>query len=103
MYINSFVLQHHIAMVTATTTVARDAHYYDMNHNNQGFAYIFSHDQFSSSQKRNASEVDEKKLQICLSKLGFDVQLFKDLKVAEIEYQIYEGKCFAFKSINNHK
>lgn len=83
-------------MVTSTTTVHENAAYYNMNHDNQGFAYIFSHDEFTLSQKRNASGVDEKLLKECLVKLGFDVQLFKNLKLAEIQYHIFEGNNFFF-------
>lgn len=75
----------------ATTTVTRDDHYYNMSHNKQGFAYIFSHDEFSSNNlKRNAADVDETNLKNCLNNLGFEVRPFKNLKKAEIQRHIEE-------------
>ncbi|XP_023311945.1 caspase-1 isoform X2 [Anoplophora glabripennis] len=77
-------------VLTATTTVTRDDPFYIMNHDKQGFAYIFSHDRFSISPQRSAADVDENKLKYLLINMGFDVRLFKNLKVSEIQYHINE-------------
>ncbi|KAJ8966557.1 hypothetical protein NQ314_003452 [Rhamnusium bicolor] len=77
----------------AWMTVNKDSLHYNMMHKSQGIAYIFNHQTFDTKKclERHGTDVDARKLSNCLEALGFDVLVFKDLKLAEIIYHVNQA------------
>jgi len=76
--------QHHgIPMPTS-----KDATHYKMSHRRRGKAYIFNHMNFDPVQQlrpRNGTDADRDNLRVCLRQLDFEVEVFDDLPVKEID------------------
>ncbi|KAJ8722830.1 hypothetical protein PYW07_004010 [Mythimna separata] len=65
--------------------VTRRNEFYNMNHKYRGKALIFSHEEYEMDLSKRAGTVkDCNDLEKCLTKLGFNVDAFHDLKYAEI-------------------
>ncbi|CAH1125256.1 unnamed protein product [Ceutorhynchus assimilis] len=64
--------------------------YYKMDHKKRGIALIFNHENFECGglKSRSGTNEDCKNLKDCLTGLGFDVQVFKDLNYMDLEYQV---------------
>lgn len=59
--------------------------FYNMQHRYRGKALIFNHKDFKMGlSSRNGTELDCSKLEVSLSKLGFDVESFLDLTLKEL-------------------
>ncbi|CAL8116243.1 unnamed protein product [Orchesella dallaii] len=71
---------------SAVMPVGRDSEVYYMSHPKRGKAVIFNHDKFEIGlSERSGTEVDEQKLKTCLSKLGFEVWVHRNLKHEKIK------------------
>lgn len=77
----------------APMPVERDAVFYNMNHPKRGLALIFNHENFDVAglKPRAGTAEDCQNLKKCLSELGFDVHIYKDLKYHAIEGHIVEA------------
>ncbi|KAL6440539.1 hypothetical protein ACFW04_003208 [Cataglyphis niger] len=65
---------------TAFIPVPIDADRYNMNHKNRGKCIIFNHEEFDSGiDKREGSTADAIRLQKSFSRLGFDIEIEKNL------------------------
>ncbi|CAH1178888.1 unnamed protein product [Phaedon cochleariae] len=76
---------------TALMSSSRDAMYYNMNRKIRGLAFIFNHQKYEDpveNPERKGTDVDARKLESCFRKLDFDVHLFNDLRLEEIEFQV---------------
>ena len=65
----------------------RDATHYNMSHPRRGKAYIFNHTHFDPVQQlkaRIAADTDRDNLRVCLRQLDFEVEVFEDLPVKDI-------------------
>lgn len=73
--------------------VERYASEYNMKHLKRGMAIIFNHENFEipSLKSRAGTNVDCENLYQALTHLNFEVSLYKDLKLREIQSQIEEG------------
>jgi len=74
--------------------VAKDATQYNMNHRRRGKAYIFNHMNFDPVQQlkaRNGTNADRDNLRVCLRQLDFEVEVYDDLKVKDIERVLEEA------------
>lgn len=76
--------------ITAKMPVERYASEYNMKHKNRGLALIFNHETFEipSLKARAGTNVDCENLYQTLKLLNFDVQIYKDKKLKEIQYLI---------------
>ena len=66
----------------------KDASHYNMQHRRRGKAYIFNHMNFDPAQQlrpRNGTDADRDNLRVCLRQLDFEVEVFNDLPVKEID------------------
>ena len=66
-----------------------------MDHPRRGLAIIFNHENFSPSvgmNRRVGTELDARNLRKYLGRLGFDVVVFQDLRVADMRRQFERGK-----------
>lgn len=72
--------------------VERYATEYNMKHLNRGHALIFNHETYDipSLKSRAGTNVDCENLSQTLQKLHFDVQIYKDLRLKDIQYNIEE-------------
>ncbi|XP_023022611.1 caspase-1 [Leptinotarsa decemlineata] len=79
--------------VFARMPVPKYATHYRMDHPKRGLALIFNHEVFECGglKPRSGTNEDCKNLKECLVKLGFDVQVFKDLNYTDIEFQIKQA------------
>uniref|UniRef100_A0A182LSD5 Caspase n=1 Tax=Anopheles culicifacies TaxID=139723 RepID=A0A182LSD5_9DIPT len=57
---------------------------YDTNHPKRGIALIFNQVQFKSMSRRDSSDRDRDSMSSVLSRIGFDVRVFNDLKRKEL-------------------
>ncbi|XP_071808878.1 caspase-6-like [Asterias amurensis] len=63
---------------------------YRMDHRKRGLAIVFNHENFSLSvgmNRRTGTELDARNLRKYLGRLGFEVVVFQDLRVADIKRQ----------------
>nr|AHY03304.1 caspase-1 [Dastarcus helophoroides] len=76
--------------LTAPMPVSKYASHYKMDHPKRGIALIFNHEKFETPhlRPRAGTAEDCKNLKECLKNLGFDVQVFQDLRRNEIEEHI---------------
>lgn len=65
-----------------------------MNHAKRGIALIFNHERFMMSEKqtRLGTNKDRDRLSKVLERLNFDVQIFDDLFMHEIDREIRKGQ-----------
>ena len=66
----------------------KDATHYNMGHRRRGKAYIFNHMHFDPVQQlkaRNGTDADRDNLRVCLRQLDFEVEVFNDLPVKDID------------------
>ena len=66
----------------------KDATHYNMSHRRRGKAYIFNHMHFDPVQQlkaRNGTDADRDNLRVCLRQLDFEVEVFNDLPVKDID------------------
>ena len=66
----------------------KDATHYNMSHRRRGKAYIFNHMHFDPVQQlkaRNGTDADRDNLRVCLRQLDFEVEVFEDLSVKDID------------------
>ena len=66
----------------------KDATHYNMSHRRRGKAYIFNHMDFDPVQQlkaRNGTNADRDNLRVCLRQLDFEVEVFNDLPVKDID------------------
>ena len=84
--------------------VPKYATHYKMDHPKRGIALIFNHEVFECGglKSRSGTNEDCKNLQECLSSLGFDVFVFKDLTYMELENEIRQGKCYFYSIKSNY-
>lgn len=70
--------------------VERYSSEYNMTHLNRGIAIIFNHENFEvpSLKSRAGTNVDCENLYEALTQLDFDVKVFKDLRLYDIQVQI---------------
>lgn len=62
-----------------------DADCYNMNHKNRGKCIIFNHEEFDSGiAKREGSTADTIRLQKSFGRLGFDIEIEKNLSHYEV-------------------
>lgn len=61
-----------------------------MNNKNRGFALIFNHQKYDDDNmsSRDGTHVDCNRLRETLSSLDFDVQIYDDLKLNDILYNL---------------
>ncbi|GLV32757.1 Death related ICE-like caspase [Carabus blaptoides fortunei] len=59
---------------------------YNFTHKRRGVALIFIHERFDNAEikNRNGIEADKKLVECFLSKLGFEIRMYNDLKLAQI-------------------
>ncbi|XP_054258396.1 caspase-1-like isoform X2 [Macrosteles quadrilineatus] len=72
----------------AAMPVDKHAKFYNMDHKHRGIAVILNHESFASHMNlkaRAGTKVDKENLEKTLKKLGFDVHLYDDKKVQEID------------------
>ncbi|XP_060520226.1 caspase-1-like [Cylas formicarius] len=74
----------------ARMPVPKYATHYKMDHPKRGLALIFNHEIFECGglKARSGTNEDCANLKTCLSVLGFDVQVFKDLNYLDLEYHV---------------
>lgn len=79
--------------INARMPVAKYATHYKMDHKKRGLAYIFNHEVFECGglKARTGTNEDCKNLKECLTWLGFEVQIFKDLNYTDIEFQVRQA------------
>ena len=73
---------------------------YRMDHRKRGLAIVFNHENFSLSvgmNRRTGTELDARNLRKYLGRLGFEVVVFQDLRVAEIKRQFERGRFLDLK------
>ena len=66
----------------------KDATHYNMSHRRRGKAFIFNHMHFDPVQQlkaRNGTDADRDNLRVCLRQLDFEVEVYNDLPVKEID------------------
>lgn len=73
-------------------TTQRFATEYNMNHAKRGIALIFNHENFeiTSLKSRTGTNVDCQHLYESLKNLHFDVSIYKDFKLSEIQSEIQD-------------
>ena len=79
---------------TARLPVEKDATHYNMSHRRRGKAYIFNHMHFDPVQQlvdRKGTNVDRDSLRVCLRQLDFEVEVFNDLPVKDIERELEQA------------
>lgn len=84
-----------IKLEATTIPGQQNENFYNMCHKNRGVAVILNHDSFAEDldlDPRLGSDVDVKSLKKCLERLGFVVQVYLDLTVAEIDDVLEECK-----------
>ncbi|NWI64815.1 CASP6 protein, partial [Todus mexicanus] len=67
---------------------------YKMNHKRRGIALIFNHEHFYwhlRMPQRLGTFADRNNLEHCLTKLGFEVRLFDDLKAEKVLEEVYKA------------
>ncbi|XP_030759882.1 caspase-1-like isoform X2 [Sitophilus oryzae] len=76
--------------VYAPMPVPKYATHYKMNHPKRGLALIFNHEVFECGglKSRSGTNEDCNNLKLCLSSLGFEVMVFKDLIYTDLESQV---------------
>lgn len=74
--------------------VTKYATHYKMDHKKRGLAYIFNHETFECGglKARTGTNEDCRNLKECLVWLGFDVQVFKDLNLSDIQFHVRQGE-----------
>ena len=80
----------------------RFATHYNMNHRKRGLALIFNHEHFEIPQLRSraGTNVDCENLREALEALHFDVSIYKDLKLRDIQKKVDEGWFNSIISMN---
>lgn len=78
---------------SAVMVTHRYAFEYKMSHPHRGLAMIFSHEHFNkkSLSSRPETDIDSENLSCVLQKLGFDVQIYKDLHYKNLKKTIKEA------------
>lgn len=81
----------------ARMPVDRYASEYNMNHPKRGLALIFNHEHFEIPQlkARTGTNVDCENFASTLKCLDFDVRVYKDLKLREVQKEVERGKLIA--------
>jgi len=72
----------------APMPTAKDAEFYNMNHRRRGKAFVFNHMNFDPRlqlRPRNGTNCDRDNLRINLRQLDFEVEVYDDLPLKEIE------------------
>lgn len=69
----------------------RNATHYKMDHKNRGLAIVFNHENFmiGDLRRRSGTQVDCEGLIKQLEKLDFEVHVFHDLNLAELQTQVH--------------
>ena len=77
----------------AHMSVDRNSAYYNMNHKMRGMAIIFNHEYFDirSLKRRNGTNVDCNNLEHTLKNLGFQVDVYDNLKSKDITKIVNQG------------
>lgn len=80
-------------ITVAKMPTERYASEYNMKHKNRGMALIFNHESFDipSLKDRAGTNVDCENLCNSLKKLHFNVHVYKDLKLKQIQYYVSEA------------
>ena len=74
--------------ILPTHHTEKDATHYNMSHRRRGKAFIFNHMHFDPVQQlkaRNGTDADRDNLRVCLRQLDFEVEVYNDLPVKEID------------------
>lgn len=84
---------HYGNRIKARMPVDRYASDYNMNHPKRGFALVFNHEHFDIPQlkSRTGTNVDCENLAITLKYLDFDVRVYKDLKLRDMQKEVEKG------------
>lgn len=82
--------------VYARMPVPKYATHYKMDHKKRGIALIFNHETFECGNLKSRAGTNEdcQNFKECLSVLGFDVKVFKDLTYAQLDSQVKKGKSY---------
>lgn len=74
--------------------VDRYASDYNMNHRKRGLALVFNHEYFDIPQlkARTGTNVDCENLASTLKYLDFDVKVYKDLKLGDLQKEVGKGR-----------
>ena len=78
-----------------TAPIEAGAGEYNMTHEKRGRAIVLNHEKYSEELElgdRTGTNVDKMCLKQRFEKLKFDVDVFDDLKVADIKEKLYESK-----------
>uniref|UniRef100_A0A182T656 Caspase family p20 domain-containing protein n=1 Tax=Anopheles maculatus TaxID=74869 RepID=A0A182T656_9DIPT len=80
--------------IKARMPVERYASDYNMNHKRRGLALIFNHENFDVPQlkARAGTNVDCENLTATLKGLDFEVHVYKDLKLRDLQKEVERGK-----------
>lgn len=76
--------------------VPKYATHYKMDHKKRGIALIFNHETFECGNLKSRAGTNEdcQNFKECLSGLGFDVKVFKDLSYSQLDNQVKKGRPY---------